>query len=60
MQPSWDEFRALTGNEIADMYRWMEQEGYAVDVAALRARYPALVTVRQFFEQLVAAEANDS
>ncbi|MEX0707044.1 MAG: NmrA/HSCARG family protein [Woeseia sp.] len=60
VQPSWDEFRALTGNEIADMYRWMEQEGYAVDVAALRARYPALVTVRQFFEQLVAAEANDS
>lgn len=60
VQPSWDEFRALTGDEIADMYRWMEQDGYAVDVAALRARYPALVTVRRFLEQMVAAAGQDT
>ena len=60
VQPSWDEFRALTGDEIADMYRWMEEDGYAVDVAALRARYPALVTVRQFLEQMVATAENDN
>lgn len=60
VQPSWDEFRALTGDEISDMYRWMEEDGYAVDVEALRARYPELITVRQFLEQMVAATENDS
>ncbi|MEX2123995.1 MAG: NmrA/HSCARG family protein [Woeseia sp.] len=60
VQPSWDEFRAMTGDEIADMYRWMERDGYAVDVAAPRARYPDLVTVRQFLEQMVAIGGNNS
>lgn len=52
VQPSWEEFRAIAGDEIADMYRWMEQEGYSVDVTALRARYPALVTVRQYLDEM--------
>lgn len=54
VQPSWDEFRSMTNDEIADMYHWMERHGYAVDLAALRARYPGLITVRQFLEQIVA------
>lgn len=60
VKPSWDEYRAITGDEVADMYRWMEQDGYAVDVAALRARYPGLVTVRRFLEQMLAAAEKDS
>lgn len=52
IRPSWEEFEARVGEEVAVMYRWFEQEGYDVDVEALRARYPNLKTAAQFLEEL--------
>lgn len=33
----WDEFRRAAGDEVFEMYRWFEDEGYEADLAALRA-----------------------
>jgi uncharacterized protein YbjT (DUF2867 family) len=48
IQIPWEDFEAGAGEEIALMYHWFEDVGFSVDVAALRARYPGLITVRQF------------
>jgi len=52
VQPSWEEFEAQSGEEIAQMVRWFEDEGYSVDIAALRARYSNLKTVPDFLAEL--------
>ena len=39
------------------MYRWFENDGYSVDIADLRERYPDLVTAQKFLAGL-AASAN--
>jgi uncharacterized protein YbjT (DUF2867 family) len=43
----WKEFQAIAGEEIATMYRWFEEVGYHVDVAALRREFPWLSTMEQ-------------
>lgn len=48
VQIPWADFEAGAGEEIALMYHWFEDVGFSVDVAALRTRYPGLISVRQF------------
>lgn len=43
-QISWDEFESHSGAEVTTMYRWFENTGYNVDIAAVRQEYPALMT----------------
>ena len=38
------------------MVRWFDEEGYSVDVAGLRSRYPDLMTLKDY---LLAAGWND-
>lgn len=52
VRPTWAEFEAQAGEEIAVMYRWFEDEGYDVDVGALRQRYPQLQTAAGFLSEL--------
>ena len=33
------------------MLRWFDEVGYDVDIPALRARYPGLLTYEQFLEK---------
>lgn len=52
VQPSWEDFEAEAGEEIADMVRWFEDGGYSVDIDALKARYPNLQTAAEFLSEL--------
>lgn len=47
-QVSWEEFASQAGEEVTLMYRWFENDGYAVDVVALRERYPNLISIKEF------------
>ncbi|MFT6957006.1 MAG: hypothetical protein ACJAYC_002013 [Halieaceae bacterium] len=47
-QVSWEEFASQAGEEVALMYRWFENDGYAVDVVTLRERYPNLISIKEF------------
>lgn len=38
----WDAFEQQAGEELTLMYRWFEDKGYALDVEALRRKYPWL------------------
>ncbi|MFI6739017.1 NmrA/HSCARG family protein [Nonomuraea sp. NPDC050451] len=39
-----EELRAQA-EEVADMFGWFDEKGYQADIAALRARYPGLLTL---------------
>lgn len=52
IQVSWEDFEARAGEEIALMYRWFEDVGYSADIASLRERYPDLVTVPEFLQEM--------
>lgn len=54
VQPTWPEFRAAAGDEMAEMYRWFAETGYDVDITALRQQYPDLTTARTFLERMAA------
>lgn len=38
------DFAKVAGDEMAKMYRWFDEVGYDIDIPALRAIYPALMT----------------
>jgi uncharacterized protein YbjT (DUF2867 family) len=42
-QVPWDEFEKQMGEELTIMYKWFEEHGYQVDIAALRAIHPDLM-----------------
>jgi uncharacterized protein YbjT (DUF2867 family) len=44
-QVAWDEFEKTVGREMAIMYRWFEDIGYAVDIEACRREHPGLKTL---------------
>ena len=46
-QVPWDEFRQNMGEEATTMYRWFNEVGYHVDIAALRREFPWLATLEQ-------------
>lgn len=56
IQPSWDEFEQQVGEEIRIMYQWFEEEGYSVDINALRERYPNLQSASDYIN-LMAGDA---
>ena len=47
VQVPWDQFRQQAGAEMTKMYRWFEDVGYHVDIAALRREYPDLSTLER-------------
>jgi len=47
VQVPWDQFRANAGEEMTRMYKWFEDVGYDVDIAALRRELPSLSTLEQ-------------
>jgi uncharacterized protein YbjT (DUF2867 family) len=52
IQPGWEDYGAQTSEEFSVMYRWFQDEGYEVDVPALRARYPNLQTAAEFLTEM--------
>jgi uncharacterized protein YbjT (DUF2867 family) len=50
-QVAWDQFEQQAGHEITVMYRWFEEKGYSVDIAAVRQHYPQLTTFSRWLEQ---------
>lgn len=50
-QASWDEFEQRAGREMTVMYRWFEEKGYSVDIAAVRRNYAELTTFNRWLSQ---------
>jgi uncharacterized protein YbjT (DUF2867 family) len=48
VQVPWEQFRQAAGEEYERMYRWFEDVGYDVDIAALRRIAPQLTTFEQY------------
>ncbi len=51
VQVPWEQFRQTAGEEITKMYRWFQDVGYHVDIAALRREFPTLSTLEQVLRQ---------
>ena len=51
-QVSWSSFEQDAGEEMTLMVRWFDEQGYSVDVEALRALYPGLLTYEEFLKTL--------
>lgn len=51
-QISWADYAAANGAELTIMHRWFASDGYGVDIAALRKRYPDLVTAEAYLRSL--------
>jgi uncharacterized protein YbjT (DUF2867 family) len=47
-QVAWNDYEERAGHEMTVMLRWFDEVGYAVDIEALRSRYPNLLTYQQF------------
>jgi uncharacterized protein YbjT (DUF2867 family) len=47
VQVPWEQFRQEAGEEMTKMYRWFEDVGYHVDIAALRKEHPQLATLER-------------
>jgi uncharacterized protein YbjT (DUF2867 family) len=52
VQVAWADYEAANGRELAIMHRWFATDGYAVDIAALRGRYPDLITAEAFLRSM--------
>jgi uncharacterized protein YbjT (DUF2867 family) len=51
VQVPWQQFRQSAGEEMTKMYRWFNDVGYHVDIAALRKEYPNLCTLEKVLAQ---------
>lgn len=51
VQVPWEQFRQNAGEEMTKMYRWFEDVGYHVDIAALRKEHPQLATLEGVLRQ---------
>ena len=51
IQVPWDQFRQNAGEEMTKMYRWFNDIGYHVDIAALRKEHPNLATLEKVLSQ---------
>lgn len=47
----WDEFRRAAGEEIFEMYRWFEEEGYDADLAALQGEGHRLIPLEEYLRR---------
>jgi uncharacterized protein YbjT (DUF2867 family) len=50
-QVPWDQFEQRAGHEMTVMYRWFEDKGYNIDMAAVRQNYPELTTFNRWLDQ---------
>lgn len=50
-QVPWDQFEERAGHEMTIMYRWFEEKGYQVDIAAVRREYPGAHTFQRWLDQ---------
>lgn len=51
-QLTWRAYQEQSGEEMTAMLRWFDDSGYQVDIAALRGRYPNLLTYEQYLQSL--------
>jgi len=51
-QITWESYEEQAGEEATLMQRWFDRKGYSVDIEALRAEYPDLLTYPQYLETL--------
>jgi uncharacterized protein YbjT (DUF2867 family) len=51
IQVPWEQFRQSAGEEMTRMYRWFNDVGYHVDIAALRKEYPNLSSLEKVLRQ---------
>ena len=50
VQISWDKYEEAVGHETTVMYRWFQDVGYSVDIAALRQEYPNLMPFERWLQ----------
>lgn len=48
IQLPWDEFEKTAGHEMTVMFRWFEEDGYHVNIDAVREQYPALTAFERW------------
>lgn len=50
-QTSWDDYREMAGEEYHDMFRWFQDVGYDVDLAARRRERPELTSFEEYLRR---------
>jgi len=50
VQIPWDQFEATAGPGVTTMYRWFQDVGYSVDIAALRQEHPNLMSFQRWLQ----------
>jgi uncharacterized protein YbjT (DUF2867 family) len=50
VQISWEKYEEAAGHEMTLMYRWLQDVGYSVDIAALRQEYPNLMPFERWLQ----------
>jgi uncharacterized protein YbjT (DUF2867 family) len=48
VQVPWDQFKQQAGPEMTTMFRWFQDVGYHVDIAALRQEFPELTNLERW------------
>jgi uncharacterized protein YbjT (DUF2867 family) len=49
-QVGWDDFEKKAGPELTTMYKWFQNVGYDVDIAAVRQEYPQLTSFERWLQ----------
>lgn len=49
-QVPWDQFEKQVGHETTVMFRWFEEVGYHIDIAALREQRPNMLTLEHWLQ----------
>ena len=49
-QVRWDQFEQKAGHDMMLMYRWFQDVGYSVDIAALRQEHPNLMSFQRWLQ----------
>src|ERR1043165_2415551 len=50
LQIGWDKYEQTAGHEMTVMFRWFQDVGYAVDIAALRQEHPNLMNFERWLQ----------
>ena len=50
VQISWEKYEEAAGHELTLMYRWFQDVGYSVDIAALKQEYPNLMPFERWLQ----------
>jgi uncharacterized protein YbjT (DUF2867 family) len=50
-QVSWEDYRQMAGEEYHDMFRWFQDVGYDVDIAARRTELPELKSFEDYLRR---------